>query len=525
MWLDKDNNEDPYNNGAKATDKSVSTPDQTSIGSGAGGGAPLGSGQGNQTNSTPSTLNPIAPTTPQKTATVQDYLSANKDQGNQLGQTFQSNLNSVGQKDTDAINTAADNVTKQAKDATVAYDPTTVNKAVSDPTSVANDPNSLQSFLSQWNAAYTGPTNFEGTDDYNKANSAATDAQTHATEVADAGGRKQILQDDYGVYGQGNKGLDQTLLQNSDNFGQVLDTGKQLASLPQYLTSKAADVDAATTKAATDTAATKSNTQALFQNALPQLQSSVAGEVTADQAAGTEKVAQIKSDLASGNYQKVVQDMAKAGVDPNSINDYLRTLNQTYGVTPNLSNYYTGNPATDVNAANAATSADYAKAAALQKLTGVDYSGVLNPADASKAGTWDNSKSSFNTKDLTSYIQGQVKQQDQEFLGRTNWADIASDGNTINVLDPKNFSNPDAYQDVYNKIVQAAGRSNYQQNPAMVKNLQQLYTQAAQAFTLQANHGDSQGMKGTDPNNPAIAGLRSFVNNLGKFLYGGGNQY
>ncbi len=510
MWIDKENNEDPYNRNSTAPTQ------PTAIGSGAGGGAPVGAGEGNQTNTTPAGPNPVAAVPQTKSATVQDYLGANKEQGNQLGQQFQSKLNDVGAKDTKAIDDAATNVKSQVQAGTTAYDPTTVNKAYSDPTKVANDPGQLQSFLKQWNASYTGPQNFEGTEDFNKANAASTDAQTHATEVADAGGRKQILQDDFGVYGQGNKGLDHTLLQNADNFGDVINTGKSLGSIPDYLKSKSLDVNSAATKAASDTAATKKNTQDLFQNSLPDLQKSIGNQVQTNTTAATAKTNQIKADLASGNADKISTDLAKAGVSPNTIKEYLTNLNKTYSVNPDLTNYYTGNPATDINAANSATSADYAKAAALQKLTGQDYSGVLNPTNASKANTWDNSSTSFDTKNLSTYLQGQVAQQDKELMGRNNWAEIAQDANTINATDPKNYANTAGYQDLYNKVVNAAQRTNSLQRttPGVPTHLEQLYTQAAQALVGTANGGQ------VNTNDPKIQGLLYFVREMGRTLYG-----
>jgi len=404
MWLDKDNNEDPYNRG-NVSGKSVSQPN---VGAGAGGGAPVGAGEGNQTNPTPSNTTPSTPTAPQqKVATVQDYLGANKAQGNQLGQTFQTNLNNVGQKDTNAIDTAASNVTKQAKDATVAYDPNLVSKAYNDPTSVANDPNQLQSFLGQWNASYTGPQNFEGTDDYTAANKAATDAQTKATEVSDAGGRKQLLQDDYGVYGDGNKGLDQTLLQNSDNFGQVLDTGKQLASLPDYLTSKAADVNAATTKAANDTAATKTNTQGMFQNSQTDFQNQLSNEVNAAKAPATDAATKFQQDFASGDPAKVIADIKQVNpnIDDATLQSYLTAMNTQSGKPTDLGQFYNFNPNVAITKDNAASADDYARAAALQKLTGVDYTGILNPANASQAGTAPNATTGINPSNVIDYLK------------------------------------------------------------------------------------------------------------------------
>lgn len=509
MWLDKENNEDPYNNGANATGKSVNTPGQANIGSGAGGGAPVGSGQGSQTNVTPAGNNPVSTAPQQKPATVQDYLGANKEQGNQLGQQFQSNLNAVGAKDTKAIDDAASSVKNQVQAGTTAYDPNVVNKAVSDPTKVANDPGQLQSFLKQWNASYTGPSSFEGTDDYTKANSAATDAQTHATEVGDAGGRKQILQDDYGVYGQGNKGLDQTLLQNSDNFGKVLDTGKQLSSLPDYLAGKATDVNTAATKAADDTAAAKKNTQDLFANSLTNFQTGLNNKVTADQQQATSTVNQVKADLASGDASKVMADLNKSDLSPSdrmTIFSYLDQMNKDYGAKPDLTNFYTYNPATDINPASAASKDDFAKAAALQKLTGVDYSGVLNPADVSKAGSWNNVSTGFQTPSIKNYLQGGLKQLDTELLGKTNLGDVFAKMNLPNILNTKAAADQGTGTQAAQQLIAAAQRLGVKGGGSNPNNLDQLAHQAEVA------------LNSAGANNPTVAGLKAFVNLMNAYI-------
>lgn len=448
MWLDQEDNEDPYNRSNSAPTPSSS--DTLNVGSGAGSSAPSSSDSdgGSKTTSTPSTLNPTAPTPQPKQASIQDYLGANQSQGNQLGQQFQTGLSNAATSDTGAIDTAADNVTKQAQDATVNYDPNLVSKAAADPTSVANDPNSLNSFLNQWNASYTGPANFEGTDDYTTANAAATDAQQKGTETADTGGRQQLLADNFGDYGQGNKNLDQGLLQNSDNFGQVLQTGQQLSSIPDYLASKAADVDIAATNAADTTAATQQQTQAALANSASDLQTGINNEVTAAQTAVQSNIAPLEADLSSGDASKLSGDLDKLNVpaaQKASIIDYLTSLNKDFGTNPNLSNDYTFNPATQITAANTATAADYAKAAAIQKLTGQDTSGILNQANAAQAGTDDQSATGLNSSAIDQTLRQDEVEQELEKL------------NPSSVASPGGSSQPGSNQSVGDYLKQKVG--------------------------------------------------------------------
>ena len=111
--------------------------------------------------------------------------------------------------DQGAVAGAVNQTQKDINSGTVNYDADLVNKAVATPTAVTSDPNQLNSFLGQWNAAYTGPSSFETSNNYGTAATANTDAQQKQAEVATPGGQQQLLSDQFGVYGQGNQGLDQ----------------------------------------------------------------------------------------------------------------------------------------------------------------------------------------------------------------------------------------------------------------------------------------------------------------------------
>jgi hypothetical protein len=500
MWIPKDNNNDPYN-------RNNPTP---TIGSGAGGGsAPLGAGEGNQTNGNPSTTNPINQIPQQKPATVQDYLGANKAQGNQLGQQFKDKLQTKAVDDKSAIDTSASAVKQQAANNTIGYDSGLVGNAAKDPTKVANDPGQLQSFLKQWNASYSGPTSFESTTNYDTAAKAANDAHTKGEQIKDAGGRKQILQDEFGVYGQGNKGLDHTLLQNSDDFGGVLDLGKNFSTIPDYFASQAKDVNAATQKAADTTNATKQNTQGMFADSMTNFQKDINGKVATDQQAAQKLVNDNKGILASGDANQVEKFLSTSNLSEsgkNDVREYLTRLNGTYGVKPDLTNYYQFNPATDVSASTAASKDDYAKAQALQKLTGADYSGILNPNDVSKADTWNKGTGKVDTVNLVNYLKGSAGQQDKELVGKNTIADA---GSKLGLGDlSKKPGDVQSWTKLAQSVLDAASRSKTQAGfgqsgrgattnalGALIESIQTQYVNAANS--------------GGGPNNPAIAGLKA----------------
>lgn len=410
MWVDDKNPEDPYNR------LSNKTPGAPSVGAGGGAAQPGG------TTSNPSTQNPVAPQQPtQSFATVQDYIGANKSQGDALGQQFTDKLagNLTNEKNT--IDTSADQANNEITAGKTNYDPNIVSEAVSSPTTVANDPNKLNSFLGQWNAAYTGPQSFESSDAYTPATGAVTEAQTKQAEAKTTGGQQQLLHDNFGVYGQGNQGLDQTLLQNSNAYPTVESQAKEFGTIPDYLSGKAQSVDTAATKAATDTAAAKQQTQGAFANNLTNFQNTINGKVTAAQTAAQTSADKVKSDLAAGNTQAIVADLKNANLPPDqiaSIQSYLHNYHLDYGTSPDASSTYTFNPATDITAANVASPEDYANAAAYGKLTGTDYSGVLNPTDAAKAGTAPQASTGLNGQKISDYLKGALSTQDKNLLAK-----------------------------------------------------------------------------------------------------------
>jgi hypothetical protein len=425
MWIDNEDTQDPYNrvNGAPATAGAPSTPD-TSVGAGGGtaspGGTTTAGTAASGTSSNPSTAAPAQTTGPtQNFATVQDYIGANQAQGEDLGQKVTSSLDQSATADQGAIAGAVNNTSNEINSGTVNDNTDLVNEAVATPTAVTNSPDQLNDFLGQWNAAYTGPSSFETSDQYNTAAAANTDAQQKQAEVATPGGQQQLLNSQFGVYGQGNQGLDQALLTNSSYDPALQAEAGNFQNVQDYLTNQAAGLDTAATNAAATTAATKTNTQDAFTNNLTNFQNQINAETTAAQAPAQATNAQYQTDLASGNVPAVTADLQASGATPAQIADvtsYLKTLNTNYNVTPNLASLDTFNPATDITNANAASAQDYANAAAYGQLTGTDYTGVLNPANASEAGTAPNATSGLNGQTVDAYLKSQLGTQDAALL-------------------------------------------------------------------------------------------------------------
>lgn len=412
MWLDEKNPEDPYNRTAQSAPAGG-----PSVGTGGGTTQPGG------TASNPSTVNPIQPTAPAQTfGTVQDYLGANKQQGEQLGQQFTNSLAKSATNEKQTIDTAAGQTSQDIMAGTTPFNADLVNKAASDPTKVTGNPNDLNSFLKQWNASYTGPSSFENSANYAPATAAVTEAATKQTEAGTTGGQQQLLQDEFGVYGQGNKGLDQNLIQNSAANPAIQAQTKQFGALPDYLKNAATPINAQATKAAADTAATQAQTQGAFANTLSNFQTGLNTRVSVAQDKAKQVLAKYGTDLTNADPTTIQADLTASGVDAattKSIIDSLNAEKNDYGVTPTIDKSYLGNPAVDVNSETVATPEDYAKAAAYQQLTGKDFSGVLNPADVAKAGTATGSNPTINGTGLQTYLKQGIDIKDNSILSGT----------------------------------------------------------------------------------------------------------
>lgn len=363
MWIDKDQEDESLGQ----EPDSLNSP---SVGAGGSGGAPI---KGSETAAvgTPSSMSPTPEAPGQQFGTIQDYFKGSKTQGEKLGQEFTGKLDATKQQQQSAIGQAAAGAEQNIAANTIGADTALINKAKVDPTKVANDEAQYDAFMSQWNAAYKGPDSFEATDEYSNAAKAAQAAKDKATQASSTGGRQQILQDEFNVYGAGNKGLDEALIQQSGSFGDVDTKAKELNSLQDYLKTKSGEVG---TKAA-EAKATTAQTKQAAQDAL-------LGEQGA--------VRQFKTDIDT----KTTQERAKAEADQKALADafgkraalsneqlkqlgltqeqYQNLINKekTAGYT-NLQDYLTfQNPNAQISRETVASQGDQSKDAALAKLTG-----------------------------------------------------------------------------------------------------------------------------------------------------------
>jgi hypothetical protein len=292
------------------------------------------------------------------------------------------------------------------------------------------------------------------------------------------------------VYGQGNKGLDQAIVQHSTAFPALQQTSSQFKSLNDYLGSTAAAINTQVQKATADTAAAKTQTQGAFTGKLSGFQNDLNTRVAAAQKSAGDVGTKWKTDLASGDPATIAADLKVAGVadaDIKNLTSYLTSYNSEYGnnATGNygksldLSQAYQFNPNTAITPENVATPEDYAKAQALQKLTGVDYGGVLNPANSANAGTV-GSPNQLDISKLNPQVKAQLDQKDKEFLA-----------NPVNIgNDLRDMTNPDLASQYAQKYVDAITRQGQatKDNPI----LKNLWIQANNTLLQYSNRPDVQ---------------------------------
>lgn len=307
MWIDQENEDEKNLNQEQ---DSLTNP---SIGSGAGGGgSEPGNGAGAEQNQATSVAKPAAPQ--QNFATIQDYFKANKTQGENFGQQFSSKLADTATQQRNTITGAADAARSEVKSKTPIENTYLTARAASDPFSVTSDTGSYDKLMAQYNAAYAGPSSFEESDAYSGAVEATQKAKEKQEQLKSVGGRQQLIQDEFGVYGQGNRGLDEGLLQTSSVFPKVQEQEKEFGGLQDYLKTKGAELTPDVEAAKKEAEKTRASTRATIGSGLQKF----VGDVDTN-------VEKAKTGLAS--QTEAVQ---RALANPNAVNDaVLKTLGLT----------------------------------------------------------------------------------------------------------------------------------------------------------------------------------------------------
>lgn len=159
---------------------------------------------------------------------LNSYLDAN--QNSDFGNQFVSKINNSVQGANDAQSQAEQGFKQKSDAAAIKYNQGTVDNALNDPYAYSQDPNNVQAFQNQLNAQYKGPQSYADDGyDYQKAQGATQKANDEAGAAQSEGGRFALLNNYFGNsnYNQGQKSLDNLLLQGNDQTQQGINQAKE----------------------------------------------------------------------------------------------------------------------------------------------------------------------------------------------------------------------------------------------------------------------------------------------------------
>lgn len=329
---------------------------------------------------------------------VQDYLTANADQSEQLGNQISSNVSNQAQAAENDVNNASTDFTNQVNAGIVQANPTSINQDLTDAQNLkagqTYSNSDLNDYQTQANANYKGPTDFTTDSQYGQAKNALTNASQSLSQLGSEAGRDVLLQNQYGNasptgYNQGESNLDQLLLEgNPVNQTAMQNVRNQYAGINSILENATNQQNAAAQAAVVTDQATAAAAHAALANANTTFQGNVNTGFTQAQQNSTAAYNQAVADLASGNL--TAADISTMGLG---------------GVT----NLYNANPSQYLTQGEAptlfesATPDQYAQAGALAQLAGQSDSSFLPSAYASQSGNIPNPYA-YNTAALNAAI-------------------------------------------------------------------------------------------------------------------------
>lgn len=283
-------------------------------------------------------------------ANIQSYLDANKDQGDQMGQTIASNISTKAEDATNKINTLNSKAPTAA-----AYDP---NEAYNNLGSLTDEQKATYK-QEKATGGYDGPTTVDKVDGYADTQKATTDAASLVKNAGNEYGQQQLLKDTYArpQYSAGENKLDQVLLQNSAGSKAAIEgVSNKYADLEKLFNETSKNVGNSINSANTQALANKQNILAAEQNQWKNLVDPIqarAAQMNIDNPALINRITQDASD--------------------NKLSDETLSL---LGLTPgqkiydmNLGSYITPNQ-TQVGLNQAANSQERSKYQALADLVG-----------------------------------------------------------------------------------------------------------------------------------------------------------
>jgi hypothetical protein len=305
-----------------------------------------------------------------------------------MGQNIASGLTNQAGQVTGDINAdqAAVDAQVQAQNTPVNQD--LINQAAANPSQFVQDPNNVAAFQAQENAAYTGPTTFESTPDYQTLTNEVTNAQQNAPNINTSAGVNQLVRGQETNPTLGMSNLDQLLLQGTpEAMAPIAAAEAPFAALPGQLSGATTTEDAAIQAAiANDQAAPQAVNSAFLTGpnaVVPTWEQALQDQLAKAQTGATDYNNSVTPDVNEINAlnQMVAQFNGSKFSVPN------------YGTTsvPISASIPSGNLPTAAapSLTSVATQQDYATEKALEQLLGNSLGTTpITQATANEAGTY-----------------------------------------------------------------------------------------------------------------------------------------
>lgn len=373
---------------------------------------------------------------------VKAYLDANKDQAAGMAQNIGGKLNQEANDLENTIGSGEKDFEKTVDQNKVDFDPDTVKSALADPTSFVKDDANVDKFTKMRDASYAGPSSLYDTNQYGDLQNKISDGERRAKLTDTDAGRQELLFETGQNPTKGQVTLDSLILSGSPETRDILkNQTAKFGTLANYLDTQNQNASAYASNAKAASNATGSMTKDLINKAVPQFQHDIASRVDQARQTAAQRATAAKTALASkntGTYDpQQLADLGLSNDEMNALQSGRAILDKYNNLIDPVTNkpYYAGgfdptqfatekNPENEITTSNVATDADYAKAAALGKLSGQNLAGILNPADAASAGKANLDTYDFDKAGALGSMNSLIRDRDAYILQQTNGIDL-----------------------------------------------------------------------------------------------------
>jgi hypothetical protein len=423
-----------------------------------GAGAVTSTGAANVTGNVTGTAQPSQPF-----QNIASYLAANAPQSEKLASQVAGTVSAPITQATGDIASAADTFNQSVNAGYAPEKPDVIAGVASNPNAVvAQGPQSIADWLSNFQDSYKGPTDFTTSPGYANLEAEVAAANAAAANTKTQPGVQTLLQQTEGPTTAGINNLDALLLNlNPGNLKTIQDAAVGAPALSPALASATTTGNANAQTAQSAAQKAQADAQAAFGTATGNLTTGVNTKLN-DAMTQYEQAQQQLNKYIAGIAQPglsglKVADLIRAGVDPAVIQAYtgLPTVTtemlSNWSGLPDLGNAPGSTewklPAATAlpSAASVATPEDYQTLSALMQLSGgTPFTAPINASDASQAGTFSVGKSTPTpdnkalAQDLYNYLMGwsapkgiSPTQQGQNGGAQSAIGDYASEMNAI----------------------------------------------------------------------------------------------